>query len=49
MPGTASADRGGALPPAPDVHVDLHSTEIAHRYARVHARAALPAPVAYFR
>ena len=23
-----------ALPPAPDVHVDLHTTEIAHRYAR---------------
>ena len=26
-----TADRGGALPPAPDVHVDLHSTQIAHR------------------
>lgn len=37
-------DRGGALPPAPDVHVDLHTTEIAHRYTRVHARSALPAP-----
>ena len=37
-----AADRGGALPPAPDVHVDLHSTEIAHRYARVHARGPLP-------
>ncbi|MDX6417450.1 MAG: hypothetical protein QOG28_2070, partial [Trebonia sp.] len=34
----------GALPPAPDVHVDLHTTEIAHRYARVHARSELPAP-----
>jgi len=37
-------DRRGALPPAPDVHVDLHTTEIAHRYARVHARSELPAP-----
>ena len=44
-----AADRGGALPPAPDVHVDLHSTEIAHRYARVHARAPLPAPGTYRR
>jgi len=42
-------DRGGALPPAPDVHVDLHTTEIAHRYARVHARSALPAPGTYRR
>ena len=40
---------GGALPPAPDVHVDLHSTEIAHRYARVHARVPLPAPGTYRR
>jgi hypothetical protein len=39
-----TADRGGALPPAPDVHVDLHSTEIAHRYTRVHAQSDLPAP-----
>lgn len=44
-----AADRGGALPPAPDVHVDLHSTEIAHRYARVHARSELPAPGTYRR
>jgi hypothetical protein len=44
-----TADRGGALPPAPDVHVDLHTTEIAHRYARVHARSALPAPGTYRR
>ena len=55
-----TAERRGALPPAPDVHVDLHTTEIAHRYARVHARAELPAgarpresvelrTVAYFR
>ena len=42
-------DRRGALPPAPDVHVDLHTTEIAHRYARVHARSALPAPSTYRR
>ena len=42
-------DRRGALPPAPDVHVDLHTTEIAHRYARVHARAELPAPGTYRR
>jgi hypothetical protein len=42
-------DRRGALPPAPDVHVDLHTTEIAHRYARVHARSALPAPGTYRR
>jgi hypothetical protein len=44
-----TADRGGALPPAPDVHVDLHTTEIAHRYARVHARGPLPAPGTYRR
>lgn len=44
-----TADRGGALPPAPDVHVDLHTTEIAHRYARVHARSELPAPGTYRR
>jgi len=42
-------DRRGALPPAPDVHVDLHTTEIAHRYARVHARSELPAPGTYRR
>jgi hypothetical protein len=44
-----TADRGGALPPAPDVHVDLHTTEIAHRYARVHARSELPEPGTYRR
>jgi hypothetical protein len=44
-----TADRRGALPPAPDVHVDLHTTEIAHRYARVHARSPLPAPGTYRR
>ena len=44
-----TADRGGALPPAPDVHVDLHTTAIAHRYARVHARGPLPAPGTYRR
>jgi hypothetical protein len=44
-----TADRGGALPPAPDVHVDLHSTEIAHRYAGVHARGSLPKPGTYRR
>jgi hypothetical protein len=44
-----TADRGGALPPAPDVHVDLHTTAIAHRYARVHARSQLPAPGTYQR
>ena len=44
-----AADRGGALPPAPDVHVDLHTTAIAHRYARVHARSELPAPGTYRR
>jgi hypothetical protein len=31
------------------VHVDLHTTEIAHRYARVHARSELPAPASYRR
>jgi hypothetical protein len=44
-----TTDRGGALPPAPDVHVDLHTTEIAHRYTRVHARSELPAPGTYRR
>jgi hypothetical protein len=42
-------DRRGALPPAPDVHVDLHTTAIAHRYARVHAQAELPKPGTYRR
>jgi hypothetical protein len=44
-----TADRRGALPPAPDVHVDLHTAEIAHRYARVHARSELPGPGTYRR
>jgi hypothetical protein len=38
----AAQDRRGALPPAPDVHVDLHTSRIARGYARVHARSALP-------
>jgi hypothetical protein len=42
-------DRRGALPPAPDVHVDLHTTAIAHRYAAVHARSELPKPGTYRR
>ena len=42
-------DRRGALPPAPDVHVDLHTTAIAHRYAAVHARSELPKPGSYRR
>jgi hypothetical protein len=32
-----------SLPPAPDVHVDLHTSAIAERYARRHATSALPA------
>jgi hypothetical protein len=42
-------DRAGALPPAPDVHVDLHTTAIAHRYAAVHARSELAKPGTYRR
>jgi hypothetical protein len=38
----SAAERKGALPPAPDVHVDLHTPEIARRYAKVHAKSALP-------
>jgi hypothetical protein len=38
----AAEDRRGALPPAPDVHVDLHTSAIARGYARVHAKSALP-------
>lgn len=48
-PDRAGTGRPPALPPAPDVHVDLHTTEIAHRYARVHARSELPAPGTYRR
>jgi hypothetical protein len=38
----SAAERDGALPPAPDVHVDLHTSEIARGYARVHAKSVLP-------
>ena len=38
----SSTERRGALPPAPDVHVDLHTARIAQRYARIHAKSALP-------
>jgi len=38
----SAPDRNGALPPAPDVHVDLHTTAIARRYAEVHAKSPLP-------
>jgi hypothetical protein len=38
----SAAERRGALPPAPDVHVDLHTAQIAQRYARIHAKSALP-------
>jgi hypothetical protein len=41
--------RRGALPPAPDVHVDLHDARWARRYAHVHARSALPRPGEYRR
>jgi hypothetical protein len=44
-----TADRHGALPPAPDVHSDLYDTTIAHRYAGVHAKSKLPAPGTYRR
>jgi len=37
----SSTERRGALPPAPDVHVDLHTARIARRYARIHAKSAL--------
>ena len=32
----SSPERAGALPPAPDVHVDLHTSAIARRYAEAH-------------
>jgi hypothetical protein len=38
----SATERRGALPPAPDVHVDLHTARIARRYARIHAKSALP-------
>jgi hypothetical protein len=31
----SATERRGALPPAPDVHVDLHTARIARRYARI--------------
>ena len=42
-------ERNGALPPAPDVHTDLHTCAIARRYAEVHARSPLPAEGSYRR
>jgi hypothetical protein len=45
----SSPRRSHSLPPAPDVHVDLHSAVIARRYARAHAKSALPDPAAYRR
>ncbi len=45
----SSSERSGALPPAPDVHVDLHTTPIARRYAQAHATSPLPEPTAYRR
>lgn len=41
--------RRGALPPAPDVHTDLHTRAIARRYAEVHARSPLPPEGSYRR
>jgi len=38
----SAPERRGALPPAPDVHVDLHTSAIARRYAEVHAKSRLP-------
>jgi hypothetical protein len=46
---SSSPERALALPPAPDVHVDLINGVIAQRYARVHARSALPRPGEYRR
>ena len=46
---SSAAERIQALPPAPDVHVDLVNGDIARRYARVHARSALPRPGEYRR
>jgi hypothetical protein len=39
--GFALVDHRSPLPPAPDVHVDLHTSAIAYGYARVHAKSAL--------
>ncbi|MCL2585944.1 MAG: hypothetical protein FWE35_26215, partial [Streptosporangiales bacterium] len=45
-----TAGRGGAaLPPAPDVHVDLYDGRWALRYASAHARGPLPEPGTYRR
>ena len=44
-----TAERRGALPPAPDVHTDLHTCAIARRYAEVHARSPLPPEGSYRR
>jgi hypothetical protein len=38
----SAAERNGALPPAPDVHVDLHTAQVARRYAEINAKSALP-------
>ena len=38
----SGTERNGALPPAPDVHVDLHTARVAQRYAEIHAKSALP-------
>jgi hypothetical protein len=45
----SAPERRGALPPAPDVHVDLHDSDIARGYAEVHAKSPLPAPGTYQR
>src|SRR5215471_10377713 len=45
----SALERYGALPPAPDVHVDLHTSAIARRYSQVHARSPLPPEGAYRR
>ena len=42
-------ERNGALPPAPDVHTDLHTCAIARRYAEVHAKSPLPREGSYRR
>jgi hypothetical protein len=46
---SSSPERDRALPPAPDVHVDLVNGAIARRYARVHAQVPLPGPGQYRR
>jgi hypothetical protein len=44
MPRDRGTGRDRSLPPAPDVHVDLHTSAIAERYARKHAASALAPP-----